>query len=159
LKKTLFTAFAVSTLLLATPSFANPFSGPRLSVTAGVDDVTRSTDKSDVTYGAMLGLDVALSEKAIVGVETNVANVFNRRDIGVAARLGYVVSKDTLLFVKGGYQNYNDIFSRKLDGFSVGGGIEHNLSDNFFVGAEYKHSNFQRGVGKNAVNVSVGFRL
>ena len=159
MKKTIMSFVTMTALAMATPLMANPFTGARVAVTAGVDDVTKSVDKSDVTYGGLVGFDLPVSDNVVVGLEANVDNLFNRRDIGVTGRLGYVVSDDTLLYVNGGYSNYSDVLSRKLDGLSVGAGVEHNLSDNVFLGASYKYTDFENGVGKNGVSLSFGVRF
>lgn len=157
--KSIMIASAVAAMSIATPAFANDFSGVRAELTAGVDDVTRGVDTTDVTYGVTLGVDLPVTSKAIVGVEANVDNVFDRRDIGASARVGYIVNKSTLVYAKGGYANYEDAFSRKLDGLRVGGGFEYKISNQTYIGAEYRYSDFDAGVGKHGVLAKLGIRF
>lgn len=158
IKKTL-TILALAGAILTVPVSANPFTGPRVEVSAGVDDVTKSVDRSDVTYSGAVGFDIGVTDNLTVGLEGNVDNLFNRRDLGVSARVGLVVSDDTLLYGGAGYSNYSDVFSRKLDGLSFKAGLEHNLSDNVYTGLSYRYTDFEGGVGKHGVAVSLGVRF
>lgn len=145
--------------MLTGPAYANDFTGVRVEVTAGVDDVINNPDATDVTYGATVGADFELVKSVIFGVEANVDNVFDRTDVGTSARLGYVVDNSVLLYGKVGYANYENVFSKNLDGFRVGGGLEVNVFRNVFVGAEYRYSDFESDVGKHGVLGKVGFRF
>ena len=89
MKKILFVA-AAAAALSAAPAMAADFSGPRIEVTAGADDVTAGVDTTAVTYGAALGYDIQLN-KLVIGVEATAANVLEKADLGAAARLGYVL--------------------------------------------------------------------
>ena len=145
---------ALSLALVATPAAANEFGGVYVQGTVGVADV-RNTE---VVYGANAGVNIPLGD-AIVGVETTVDNVFeNEREFGASARLGYTFS-DVLLYGEAGYTNYRDVFSRKLDGLRVGGGLELNISDNTFISAEYRYTDFEAGAGKHAGLVGLGIRF
>jgi len=61
--------------------------------------------------------------------------------------------------VEAGYTNYRDVFSRELDGLRLGGGVEANISDNTFVSVEYRHTDFEAGVGKHAGLIGLGLRF
>lgn len=158
MRKIMITA-ALAATALATPAMANDFTGARVEVTAGVDDAINNFDATEVTYGATVGVDFPLGEKVTVGVEANVDNVFDRRDIGASARLGYVVTDNVLVYGKAGYANYKDAFSRELDGLRVGGGFEVNVSENTFVGAEYRYSDLEANTGKHGVFARLGLRF
>ena len=114
-------ATAIALGLSAAPAMASDFAGPRLEITAGADDVTGGIDPTDVTYGAALGYDLQFG-KVVVGAEATAANVFDRADLGVGARLGYVVNENVLAYVRGGYSNL-DLGARSVDGATVGGGL------------------------------------
>lgn len=151
---------AAAAASLAVPAYAADFTGPRIEVTAGVDDVKNVRDTTDVTYGATVGLDTDVGgTPLIVGVEASVDNVFDRRDIGVAARAGIRASDNVLLYGKVGYANFKDANSRELDGLRVGGGLEFALTNNLFVGAEYRYTDFQAGVGKHGAVARLGVRF
>lgn len=142
----------------AQPAMANEFGGVYGQLTAGLDDVTNSPDTNEVVYGAAVGVNIPI-ERAIVGVEASASNVFeDTREIGASARLGYTFD-DVMLYGKVGYANYQDVFSQKLDGLRLGGGVEYNLSDITFVSAEYRYTDFEQNVGKHAGLVGLGLRF
>ena len=153
------TAVALAACTASAPAYANNFGGIYGQVTAGVQDVTKAPNTKDVTYGVSAGVNVPLGDAAIVGVEAQLDNVFDRRDVGAAARLGFVVSDNVLLYGKAGYANYKDTFSRSLDGVRVGGGLEFNLSEHSFASVEYRYTDFQAGVGKHGALVGLGLRF
>lgn len=152
-------AFALAACTASAPAYANDFAGVYGQVTAGVQDVTKAPNTKDVTYGVSAGVNVPLGDAAIVGVEAQLDNVFDRRDVGAAARLGFVVTDGVLLYGKAGYANYKDTFSRKLDGVRVGGGLEFNLTEHSFASVEYRYTDFQAGVGKHGALVGLGLRF
>jgi len=116
----------------AAPAFAQdpdaPFTGPRLEVFGGYDNVQSGNDGSDdaaegVTYGVGLGYDVQLGG-AVVGIEAEIADSTGKvtgrdidiagdslqlksgRDLYIGGRVGVAVGPQTLLYAKGGYTNY-----------------------------------------------------
>ncbi len=151
-------AAALGTATLTTPAFAGDFSGPRLEVTAGADDVTQGVDPTDVTYGAGLGYDLQLG-KVVVGVEATADNVFDRRDIGVAGRLGYTINDNVLLYGKAGYSNWRQVRGVDLEGLRLGGGLEVNLLGPVYSKVEYRYTDFDGSVGKHGGLVGVGLRF
>lgn len=136
-------------------------------------DLKQSID--GVTYGVGLGYDAAVGDRLRGGVEAElsdstakwdnnngVPNTFNLgrvsadRDIYVGGRIGMVTSPSTMVYVKGGYTNArygligtNGTVSRDqrldTDGYRVGAGVEHQLSGNAYVKAEYRYSNYGKG--------------
>lgn len=145
--------------LAATPAMAGDFSGVRAEVTAGLDDVTGGVDPTKVTYGAGVGLDAELYKNVIVGVEATVDNVFDRRNVGAGARVGYVVADKALVYAKVGYANWKQTTSRELEGLRVGGGIEANLYGPVYGKVEYRYTDFNRGVGQHGGLVGLGLRF
>ncbi len=162
MNKTLIVAIA-ALALTATPAVAQTnagFTGLRTELTAGVNDITHAPDTNDVVYGGAVGVDAPLGDRFTVGVEANAANIFeNERTIGAAARLGYAFTTNTLGYVHGGYSNYQDVFSRKLDGFTVGAGVEHRISQRTYVKVQYNYSDFNANVGSHAGLVGIGLRF
>lgn len=158
MKKTLFVAAAVAALS-ATPALANDFAGVRAEVTAGLDDVTGGVDPTKVTYGAGIGVDAELYKNVIVGVEATVDNVFDRRNIGAAARLGYVVADKALVYGKVGYSNWKQTTTAELEGLRVGGGIEANLVGPVYGKIEYRYTDFEGKVGNHGGLVGFGLRF
>lgn len=145
---------------VATPALAQDnFTGPRVEVTAGLDDVTKARDVSDVIYGANVGLDAPLTGNVIVGVEASIDNVFNRdRTVGVAARAGVLVTDNVLLYGKAGYENFRSANYGKLDGLRLGAGIEAKITGPVYGKVEYRYSDLAKGVGRQGGFVGVGIR-
>lgn len=156
MKKIMF-AVAAALGVMATPAMAEDFQGPRLEVTAGADDVRNGVDPTDITYGAAVGYDHQFG-KVVVGVEATAANVFDRADLGVGARLGYVVNENVLAYTRVGYSNL-DLGRRSVDGLTVGGGLEVNVVGPVFAGAEYRYTDFEAGLGRHGGVLRVGVRF
>lgn len=156
-------ALAVAALLgtstVAHAASTDNFTGPRISVTAGINDIQGVPDTTDVTYGLVAGLDVKVAGPVTFGVEAGLDNVFDRRDVNVNARLGLAVSDNVLVFTKAGYTSFNDAYSRKLDGYRVGGGLELAISKNVFVTGEYRYSDYEVGVGSHGGALGIGLRF
>jgi len=155
--KKLIALAALATAAFATPAMASDFAGPRFEVTAGADDVTGGVDPTDITYGAALGYDLQLG-KVVVGAEATAANVFDRADLGAAARLGYVLNENVLAFTRVGYSNL-DLGARSADGLTVGGGLEVNVTGPVFAKAEYRYTDFEGNLGRHGGLVGVGIRF
>ena len=150
---------AAAAAFAATPVMANDFAGVRAEVTAGLDDVTGGVDPTEVTYGAGIGLDAKLYKNVIVGVEATVDNVFDRRNIGAAARLGFVVADKALVYGKVGYANWKQTTTAELEGLRVGGGVEANLYGPVYGKIEYRYTDFDGGVGQHGGLVGLGVRF
>lgn len=157
--KTFALAAAAALAFAATPALANDFTGVRAEVTAGANDVVNSFDPTNITYGAGVGVDAEIYKNVIVGVEATVDNVFDRRNIGAAARLGYVVDDNVLVYGKVGYANWKQTTSTELEGLRLGAGVEVNVAGPFYAKAEYRYSDFNGNVGSHGGLVGVGFRF
>lgn len=124
-----------------------------------------------VIYGAAVGYDIDFGS-VVVGPEAEFAwssadtdfndgdfegfgfgNVEAERDLYLGARVGARVGERALAYVKGGYTNATfDIRSNDgtaefregydVDGYRVGGGVEVAISQNAFINAEYRYSNY-----------------
>lgn len=124
--------FALAATTLSAPAFAQivegSFTGPRIEVLGGYDNVQAGDDDSDdaaegISYGAAIGYDVQLGG-AVVGIEgeysgssaditghdIDIAGDSFRldagRDLYIGARAGFAVAPSTLVYVKGGYTNF-----------------------------------------------------
>lgn len=155
--KKLIALAALATAAFASPAMASDFAGPRIEVTAGADDVTGGVDPTDVTYGGALGYDLQVG-KVVVGVEATAANVFDRADLGAAARLGYTLNQNVLAYTRVGYTNL-DLGAQSADGLAVGGGLEVKLVGSTFVKAEYRYTDFEGGLGRHGGLVGFGLRF
>lgn len=143
---------------VATPAMASDFAGPRIEVTAGADDVTAGVDPTDVTYGVGLGYDVQFG-KVVVGVDAALDNVFDRRDVAVGGRLGYVVNDNVLAYGKVGYANWRQVAGVDVEGLRLGGGLEVNVAGPVYGKVEYRYTDFEGGLGKHGGLVGVGIRF
>lgn len=158
--KSLVMAAVAALAFIATPAVANEFTGVRAEVTAGLDDVTNGVDPTEVTYGAGVGVDAELYKNVIVGVEATIDNVFDRRNIGAGARLGYVVSNKVMVYGKVGYANWKQTTTAELEGLRLGGGVEVKVAGPVYAKAEYRYTDFNRGnVGQHGGLVGVGVRF
>lgn len=155
--KKLILATAIALGLSAAPAMAQDFAGPRIEVTAGADDVTNGVDPTDVTYGAALGYDFQYGS-VVVGAEATAANVFDRADLGVGARLGYVMNENILAYGRAGYTNL-DLGARSFDGLTLGGGLEVNVTDKVFGRVEYRYTDFEGNLGRHGALVGLGIRF
>ncbi len=144
--------------LSAAPASANDFAGPRIEATAGADDVTAGADTTDITYGAGIGYDLRIG-KVVAGVEASVDNVFDRRDLGVGARLGVVLNDNVLVYGKAAYANWRQVAGVDTEGLRLGGGLEVNLAGPVYAKAEYRYTDFDGATGKHGGLVGFGLRF
>lgn len=156
--KKLIAIAALATAALSTPAMASEFAGPRLEVTAGADDVRNGVDATDIAYGAALGYDLQFG-KVVVGAEATAANVFDRADLGAAARLGYTLNKNVLAYGRVGYTKLERSATAKVDGLTVGGGLEVKLIGSTFAKAEYRYTDFDGNLGRHGGLVGFGLRF
>lgn len=158
MKKILFVA-AAAAALSAAPAMAADFSGPRIEVTAGADDVTAGVDTTAVTYGAALGYDIQLN-KLVIGVEATAANVLEKADLGAAARLGYVLNDNVLAYGRVGYTRLERPQTTvKAEGLTVGGGLEVNVAGPVYGKVEYRYTDFEGNLGRHGGLVGIGLRF
>ena len=144
--------------LVATPTLARDFAGPRLEVTAGVDDVVNGADLTNATYGAALGYDRQFG-RVVVGVDAAAANIFDRADLGVGARLGYTLNPHVLAYGRVGYTNLNRRLGSNLEGATYGAGLEVHIAGPVYSRVEYRYSDLNKGVVRHGGLVGVGMRF
>jgi outer membrane immunogenic protein len=157
--KTIFALTAATVAVVSTPAMANPFTGVRAEVTAGADNVIDGVDTTDVAYGAGAGFDAELYKNIVVGVEANVDNVFDRRNVGASARLGYVVADTVLVYGKVGYSNWKQTTTAELEGLRLGGGLEAKIAGPVYGKVEYRYTDFNGNVGQHGGLVGIGLRF
>lgn len=187
--KIVITAASIAMVMgLAAPAFAQdvpveqaPFTGARAEAILGYDRVADGEDNSNgkdgLLYGGAIGYDAQVGgvvlgvEGEITGstVKTRTNNLLTAgdnvrvkagRDLYAGARVGFVISPDTMIYAKGGYTNarFNTDYrvgtarieqGDNLDGFRVGAGIERKLSGNAYVKGEYRYSHYGELDGYN----------
>lgn len=143
------------------------------STPVGTVEVDRSKDVA--SGGVYMGYDFKLSPSFVVGAEAGVqvgvddevtritddarVTMDPKHAIDLTARAGFLVDDDTLVYARGGYANarvktsvVDSVGVRSgtdnRDGWLVGGGIEHALSDDFSARAEYRYSDLGDRGGK-----------
>ena len=184
MSKYLIAALAVSTAAIAAPAMAQDadktFNGAHVEALGGWDRVQGEGSHDDgVLYGVGAGYDFR-SGNAVFGVEGEASDSTQKQNVGdltehasrdlyIGGRAGFVVGGNNLLYAKAGYTNARFSVSGtdtgatlargNLDGYRVGAGIEHQLSNNMFVKAEYRYSNYKDGVSRNQVVGGVGIRF
>ncbi len=171
----------------------------KLTVTDANGTRSASQNKSGFAYGGQIGYDFKLTPQVVLGVEASLtgrtgesflddgnggtARLKQGRTIGASARLGYLVSPEGLLYVRGGYANakfnIDDAFGRvseKRDGYVAGVGYEQIVARNVSARIEYDYSHFgtdnlpalATGLGantadlkytRNAVTAGLNFRF
>lgn len=182
MKKILFvTAAASAVLLSATPAFAQAAApaGPRVEAIAGYDRVKAIGEKDGgALFGIGAGYDVPVAPSLSLGADIeatestqkigdeDIAQVKAGRDLYAGGRITYAVSPTANLYVKGGYTNARfkatdgvDSFSENFDGYRLGAGGQLALSGKAYVGAEYRYSNYEQGLSRNQVALTVGTRF
>lgn len=158
MKNTIFAALAA--VALAAPAAATEkFTGVRVEATVGADSVINGVDRTDVKYGAAAGFDIKVLPRVTAGLEASVANVFDRADIGVAARLGYTVTNNVLVYGRAGYSNFRQLPGLELEGLQVGGGVEVAVVGPVYAGLEYRYTDFSGRVGQHGGLARVGLRF
>jgi len=145
-------------------------SGSTVDLDTDSDDVKQSID--GIHYGAVVGYDFPLGTNLRLGAEASYAgstagwdnderpNTFtlgqveSDRTMYAGARLGYVMSPKTMLYVKGGYANQrfsgvgrddDGVYDAKLDtdGWRVGAGVEAQVAPGLYLGAEYRYTKYE----------------
>ncbi len=109
--------------------------------------------------GGEAGINFGTSD-TVKGVSgTNQMTINPKRSIDLTARAGIAVMPDTLVYVRGGYTNDRihstltsatgtTSASEDRDGWLVGGGIEHKLTQRVSARLEYRYADLSNGSGK-----------
>ncbi|WP_066800133.1 outer membrane protein [Sphingomonas soli] len=96
------------------------------------------------------------------------------RDLGLSLRAGAKVGDKTFLYAKGGWTNSQyrarativgttgttktDVRSNE-DGWRIGAGVEHMLTDKIYAKAEYRYTDYGNDVSRHQALVGVGYRF
>lgn len=164
-------AIAAAALALATPAVASAadFTGPRIGVVGGYDDVQ---NRDGFTYGVVAGVDAPIAKGVTLGVEATLedstVNEFNinaSRELGLAVRAGVKLTDNVLAFGKVGYTNARievkgTNLGASFEGIRYGAGLEYAASKRTYVTLEYRRSEYEDGIGgRNGVLVGAGLRF
>lgn len=165
-----------------------PFNGPRVEGVIGWDRTQANGGHDDaVMYGIGAGYDVQRGN-TVFGAEAELTDSDAKdcvgaataadprlcakagRDIYVGGRAGYVIGGSTLLYAKAGYTNARFKATaddgtttisdgNNLDGIRLGAGAEYAIGPNSYVKAEYRYSNYERGLERHQALAGFGFRF
>ena len=184
MKKILFASAAASAALLsATPALGQDapaaVSGPRVEAVIGYDRVRAAGEKDGgalfgigagydlaVGNGVSLGADVEATESTQKEGDEDIAQVKAGRDLYAGGRATFAVSPNANLYVKGGYTNARFkatdgevTDAANFDGFRLGAGGQYGLGGKAYVGGEYRYSNYEAGLTRHQVALTVGTRF
>ncbi|MDP9421842.1 MAG: porin family protein [Pseudomonadota bacterium] len=183
MKKILFATAASAAFLAATPALAQDapvaVSGPRVEALVGYDRVRAAGEKDGgvlfgigagydfaVGNGVSLGADIEATESTQKEGDEDIAEIKAGRDLYAGARATFAVSPNANLYVKGGYTNARfkatdgvDTFAENFDGFRLGAGGQYGIGGKAYVGGEYRYSNYEAGLSRHQVALTVGTRF
>ena len=96
----------------------------------------------DYTFGDLeTELSVSFGD---LGADVGVFNISDSWAIG--AKLGFVHTCCTMLYATAGYTHADleaiSLFSKSMDGWFIGGGIEHQLMNNIFLKLDYRYTDY-----------------
>jgi outer membrane immunogenic protein len=187
MKKFAFSAALALVLWAPATAYAEPFDGPYVGVQAGLNHAkigdldtgigTLAVDRSRDSFigGVYGGYDYRIAPRVVVGAEAglnlssadtltrtgtdDLARINPSYGFDLSVRAGYLVTDNTLLYVRGGYDNLRARLTREdrgvvtrdrdnFDGWQVGGGVERSLTDSITARAEYRYSDLSRGDGR-----------
>jgi len=156
---------AIALALAATSATAADFAGPSVNATLGYND---STGNGGFSAGIGAGYDFAVTPTfrlgALAGVNFSTAtqtvgafdvNYTNSYEIG--GRIGAVVSKNVLLYVKSAYASQH--ITGNYSGYRFGGGAEYAFTPAISGVVAYDYSNYVNGFYANDVKVGAAYRF
>ena len=179
-KKILIATAATATLFAAGPAFAQAAPvGGRVEAIVGYDAVKAYGEKdSGLLYGLGAGYDFAVSPTISIGADVeatdstqkegdnDIASVRAGRDLYAGGRVNIAVSDAANIYLKGGYTNARfkasdgvDTFAENFDGYRLGAGAQFRLSGKSYIGGEYRFSDYEDGLTRHQVAMTVGTRF
>ena len=183
MKKILFATAASAAFLAATPALAQDAaqaaSGPRVEAVIGYDRVRFDGEKDGgalfgvgagydfaVGTGVSLGIDAEATESTQEIGDEDFAQVKAGRDLYAGGRATFAVSPVANLYLKAGYTNARfkatdgeDSYAENADGFRLGAGGQYGIGGKAYVGGEYRYSNYEAGLTRHQVALTVGTRF
>ena len=186
MRKFLFASAASAAFLAATPALAQDTAaataapvGPRVEALIGYDRVKASGEKDGgALFGIGAGYDFAVAPTVSLGVDVeasestqkegdeDIAEVKAGRDLYAGLRASLAVTPNANLYVKGGYTNARfkatdgeDTFAENVDGYRLGAGGQVTVTSKAYVGGEYRYSNYEDGLKRHQLALTVGTRF
>ena len=171
------TAFLASTPVLAQNATAPV--GPRVEAVVGYDKVKALGEHDGgallgvgagydfaVAPSVSLGADVEATESTQKEGDEDIAEVKAGRDLYAGLRASVAVAPNANLYVKGGYTNARfkatdgiDSFSENFDGYRLGAGGQMGIGGKAYVGGEYRFSDYEDGLKRHQLALTVGTRF
>jgi outer membrane immunogenic protein len=137
-----------------------------------------------IRVGGAVGYDFALGSNVRAGVEADAGflvsgdnrytagassyRITSGRDLGLSARIGTKVGDKTFVYAKGGWANsqfrvrttgpISDLRSNE-DGWRIGAGVEHMVTDKIYAKAEYRYTDYGNDVSRHQLLAGVGYRF
>jgi len=180
-KKILTLTLASAAVLAATPAVAQDGvapTGARVEAVLGYDKVKALGEKDG---GALLGVgagyDFAVGRAVSLGADVEATESTQKeeaggvevkagRDLYAGGRVNFAVSPTANIYVKGGYTNARfkaddgvDSLSRNFDGYRLGAGGQLAVGGKAYVGSEYRYSNYEDGLSRHQVALTLGTRF
>jgi outer membrane immunogenic protein len=167
-------AASAAAIAFASPAMAQSAAAPagfRVEALVGYDRPgTDGFHESGVLFGIGAGYDIALGNAVSLGVDAEASDstakkdgVSTGRDLYAGGRINFAVSPKANLYIKGGYTNgrlkESGFGGTNLDGVRVGAGGQMLVSGKAYVGAEYRYSNYELGVDRHQVALTLGTRF
>ena len=180
MKKILYATAATAAFLAATPALAQTAPvGPRVEAVVGYDKVKIGGESDGgALFGIGAGYDFAVAPTVSLGVDVeasestqkegdeDIAQVKAGRDLYAGLRASLAVSPTANLYVKGGYTNARfkatdgeDTFAENVDGYRLGAGGQVTVTGKAYVGGEYRYSNYEAGLKRHQLALTVGTRF
>jgi outer membrane immunogenic protein len=148
-------AGAAALAFTATPALAADFSGFRIGANVGYAD---EGAEDAVTYAVNAGYDFQ-TNGAVIGITAELGDSNETgRDLALSGRVGGVVGERVLIYGHGGYTNLN-AGGFNFEGIRGGAGVEFAVSDNAYINAEYRYSNYDSCLDFHGVVAGFGFRF
>lgn len=175
-------AASTATLTAAAPALAQTAptapAGARVEALVGYDAVKGSGETEDgLLYGLGVGYDFGGTGTVGFGIDAeasdstvkegdDTASVKAGRDLYAGGRLNFALSDSATLYAKAGYTNAQVKYEfageedkETLDGYRLGAGAQFGLTDRAYVGGEYRYSNYEQGVERHQVAMTLGTRF
>ena len=183
MKKILFATAASAAILAATPAFAQEApvapTGARVEALVGYDRLKIDSEHDGgvlfgigagydfaVGNGVSLGADVEATESTQKEGDPDIAQIKAGRDLYAGGRVSFAVNPNANLYVKAGYTNARfkasdegTTFAENADGVRLGAGGQLGIGGKAYVGAEYRYSNYEAGLTRHQVALTVGTRF
>ena len=179
-KKILYASAAAAAMLAASPALAQAApTGPRVEAVVGYDKVKIGGESDGgALFGIGAGYDFAVAPTVSLGVDVeasestqkegdeDIAQVKAGRDLYAGLRASLAVTPNANLYVKGGYTNARfkatdgeDTFAENVDGYRLGAGGQVTVTSKAYVGGEYRYSNYEDGLKRHQLALTVGTRF